>query len=202
MKFLNTRRLRFIFGLLGLSAIATEIIVLVNQGVFNPSNFFSFFTIQSNIIAALLLLYLALTNAASYKIQVIRGATALYMLMTGVIFALLLSGLTDVRLTAVPWDNTVLHYIMPIVVVLDWVLNPPKNKLPAKVVWAWVVFPFAYVAYTLVRGSIVSWYPYPFLNPQASSYAEVGAVSVVIAVLVVAAGFVLRSVQLGKKKRT
>lgn len=201
MKVLSIRHSRFFFGLLGLSAVVTEIAVLVNQGVFNPFNFFSFFTIQSNIAAAILLLYLALANNMSQRVQVVRGAVVLYMLMTGVIFALLLSGLADVRLTAVPWDNTVLHYIMPIVVVLDWILYPPKKKLPIQAVWAWVVFPLVYVVYTLLRGSMVSWYPYPFLNPQTSSYIDVGIVSMVMALFVVTAAFILRSLQPKTKKR-
>ena len=37
-------------GQLGLSAIVTEIVVLINRGRFNPVNFFSYFTIESNIL--------------------------------------------------------------------------------------------------------------------------------------------------------
>lgn len=200
MKVVATRHLRLFFGLLGLSAVITEIIILVNEGVFNPLNFFSFFTIQSNIAAALLLLYLATARNVSQTVQAIRGAISLYMLMTGVIFALLLSGLADARLTALPWDNTVLHYIMPIVVTLDWAIHPPKKKLAPKAVWAWTIFPIVYVIYTLLRGSAVGWYPYPFLNPQASSYVEVGVTSVVIAVFVIIAAFALNSFRLSKKE--
>jgi hypothetical protein len=200
MKVVATRHLRLFFGLLGLSAVITEIIILVNEGVFNPLNFFSFFTIQSNIAAALLLLYLATARNVSQTVQAIRGAISLYMLMTGVIFALLLSGLADARLTALPWDNTVLHYIMPIVVILDWAIHPPKKKLAPKTVWVWTIFPIVYVIYTLLRGSAVGWYPYPFLNPQASSYIEVGVTSVVIAVFVIIAAFALNSFRLSKKE--
>lgn len=183
---------RVLFGILGLSSILLEIIVLNNEGVFNAFNFFSFFTILSNLFAALYLTYFGLTDNGSYKSQVLRGAATLYMLMTGVIFALLLSGIETIRLTAVPWDNLVLHYLMPIFVVTDWLLNPPKKALSNKAVLLWIIFPVAYVAYTLVRGTIVSWYPYPFLNPLTSSYAQIAIVSAVIAVFVVIAAFGLR----------
>lgn len=187
-----TRLTRLLLGLLGFSAILTEIIVLTNEGVFNAANFFSFFTILSNTFAAILFIYLGFTNKTSNRLEVVRGAVTLYMLMTGVIFAVLLAGLENIRLTATPWDNVVLHYIMPIVVVGDWLLHPPKKRLPLKAVGVWVLFPIAYVVYTLIRGSIVSWYPYPFLNPLQSSYAQVLTTSVIIAVFVSAAAVVLR----------
>lgn len=186
------RGTRILLGLLGLSSIVIEIIVLSNEGVFNAFNFFSFFTILSNLFAALFLIYFGLTNNISNKTQVIRGAVTLYMLMTGVIFAVLLSGLENVRLTAIPWDNLVLHYIMPIVLVGDWLINPPKKAIPAKAIAVWTVFPIAYVVYTLIRGSIVSWYPYPFFNPSLSSYQQVAITTIIIAVFVILGAFGLQ----------
>lgn len=192
MNFSYTRIARVFFGLLGLSALITEVVVLLSEGTFKPVNFFSFFTVLSNIFAASLLIYLGFAKKTSQKTEVIRGAITLYMLMTGVIFAFLLASLEGVRLTATPWDNVVLHYIMPIVVVGDWFLHPPKKRLPAKIVALWAVFPVTYVIYTLIRGSIVSWYPYPFFNPNLTSYGQVLATSAIIAVFVIIAAFGIR----------
>lgn len=186
------RAIRVALGLLGLSSIVIEIIVLRNEGVFNAFNFFSFFTILSNLFAALFLIYFGLTDNFSNKTQVIRGAVTLYMLMTGVIFAVLLSGLENVRLTAIPWDNLVLHYIMPMVLVGDWFINPPKKAIPARTIALWAVFPVLYVVYTLIRGSIVAWYPYPFFNPSISSYQQVAVTTVIIAVFVILGAFGLQ----------
>lgn len=113
------RSARLFFAALGTSAIITEIVVLVSEQSFNPGNFFSFFTILSNCAAVIVLAYFGIKKNPSVKSQSVRAAVTLYMIMTGVIFAMLLSGLTGVRLTATPWDNTVLHYIMPIVVLID-----------------------------------------------------------------------------------
>lgn len=188
----RTRGARVFLGALGLSSVFIEIIVLVGEGTFNAFNFFSFFTVLSNIFAATFLIYFGFTDSFSRKAQIVRGAITLYMLMTGVIFAMLLAGLENVRLTAVPWDNLVLHYIMPIVVVGDWILHPPKKALPGKAIALWVIFPILYVVYTLVRGSVVSWYPYPFLNPSASSYTQVIAISLIISVFVLISAYGLR----------
>ncbi len=187
-----TRLTRIAFGLLGFSSIILEIVVLSNEHVFNGINFFSFFTIISNILAAGYLMYFGITNNHSDASQTFRGAVTLYMLMTGVIFALLLSGLDNVRLTAVPWDNTVLHYIMPIVLVVDWLLSPPRKSLKRNVILAWITLPCVYILYTLIRGAVVGWYPYPFLNPSLSSYGQVIFTSAIIAIFVVGAAFLLR----------
>ena len=192
MNNIYVRCARIVFGILGLSSVLIEIIVLSNEGVFNAANFFSFFTILSNIFAAVYFVYFGFTNNYSRKSQIIRGAVTLYMLMTGVIFALLLSGIENIRLTAVPWDNLVLHYLMPIVVVGDWLINPPKISISLKTIAIWVTFPIIYVAYTLIRGSYVMWYPYPFLNPLTSSYMQIAVTSVVLAIFVILAACGLR----------
>lgn len=170
------------FALLGLSAIVTEIAVLVERGRLIPANFFSFFTIESNLFAVVILILSALALARGKHgktMAMLRGASTLYMITVGVVFSLLLAGL-DVELTAVPWDNTVLHYIMPVVVALDWLLDIPKVRIAFKHALVWLVFPVVYVIYSLIRGHFVNWYPYPFLNPDINGYESVMMTSVIL----------------------
>lgn len=172
---------KILFGLLGLSAVTTEIVTLVGLGRFNPSNFFSFFTIESNLLAAIVLLVGALFTLRGKlpkDFDLVRGAATLYMATTGIVFALLLSGLEASLLTAVPWDNTVLHYIMPVALLLDWVIDPPKAKITFKRALVWLIYPIVYVAYSLIRGGIVGWYPYPFLNPATNGYVGILVTSI------------------------
>ncbi|MCY1375108.1 hypothetical protein D9M69_624970 [compost metagenome] len=85
------------------------------------------------------------------------------MVVVGIVFSLLLR---DVDLGALrPWINTLLHHVMPCVVLLDWLLQPPRRRLGGRQLLWTLVFPMAYLVYTLVRGSRTGWYPYPFLNP-------------------------------------
>lgn len=175
---------RLFFALLGLSAVVTEIAVLIERGKFVPANFFSFFTIESNLFAVVILILSALALARGKQgkaIAMLRGASTLYMIVVGVVFSLLLSGL-DVELTAVPWDNTVLHYILPIVVALDWLLDIPKVRIAFKQALVWVAFPIVYVVYSLIRGNAIGWYPYPFLNPDTHGYASVITTSIILTV--------------------
>ena len=55
-------------------------------------NFFSFYTVLSNLLAGSFLIYLGLSNSHSKRTEYLRGAVTLYMFMTGVIFAVLLAG--------------------------------------------------------------------------------------------------------------
>jgi hypothetical protein len=189
---------RLVFATLGFVAVITEIVTLNNRNIFNPSNFFSYFTIESNLLAAMMLAIFAFSyryNAeTAKKLYVFKGAITLYMLMTGVIFAVLLAPIEDAILTAVPWDNIVLHYIIPIVVVVDWLCFQPKVVISFKQSLAWLGFPAAYVTYSLIRGSIVGWYPYPFLNAEKNGYIQTLAVIAVLFVLVFFAAQLLRKV--------
>lgn len=195
---------RIFFGLLGVSAIITEIAVLMERSVFTPANFFSYFTIESNLLAIALLLYLGIENKARSKsrlLATLRGAVTLYMVMTCIIFIVLLSGIEGATLTAVPWDNVVLHYIMPVAVLADWLLDKPTVKLTFKRALIWLVFPVFYVIYSLIRGAMVNWYPYPFLNPLPHGYSSVIITSAVLIVGVVVATWLLW-LPLGKSKAT
>ena len=176
---------RVLLALLGFSAVVTEIATLVERGVFVPANFFSYFTIEGNLFTVAVLLTAAVAPARHRRlVDLLRGAATLYMVVIFLVFSVLLAGIEDSTLTAVPWDNTVLHYVMPVAVLADWLLDPPRSRIPFRTGVSWLLFPIAYVGYSLVRGSVVEWYPYPFLDP-ADGYTEVAVVSVAIAVVCV-----------------
>lgn len=139
---------------------------------FDSANFFSFFTIQSNILAAAALALAALVRSEERTrvFDVLRGATTLYIAITGVVFALLLAGLQESLQTPSPWVNFVLHKLIPVVVVADWLVDPPRHRLPLRVAVAWLAYPAAWLVYTLVRGTSTDWYPYPFVDVSELGY--------------------------------
>lgn len=190
---------KLVFGLLGLSAVVTEIIILVGRGRFVPENFFSYFTIESNIFAAIILLvgagFLLSKKLTPGWFEFLRGAAALYMITTGAVFSVLLANLDPSALTALPWDNTVLHYIIPIAMALDWFFDPPRKRIAFKRAMIWFVYPLAYVAYTMIRGALTGWYPYPFLDPTIDGYGKVAIIAIGITITVVVFTGVLLGVQ-------
>jgi len=164
-----------------------------SETAFQKSNFFSFFTIQSNIIGVTALFALALVPRArrSPLFDGARNAAVLYMAITGVVFALLLGGLQEELQTTIPWVDFVVHKLMPVVLVADWLVDPPRHRLPRWTVLAWLSYPLAWFAYTLARGEAVDWYPYPFVDVSRIGYDGVLGRSVVLAIGFAAAGAAL-----------
>jgi len=116
----------------------------------------------------------------------------LYMTITFLVYTVLLAPASaDVGLTA-KWVDLVVHFIGPIVVLLDWVVDPPRRWLSLRVIGGWLVFPAVYFAYSLIRGPIADWYPYPFLDPNEHSYAVIVLYAAVILVVFLLVALALR----------
>ncbi len=181
---------RVFFAGLTLVAIVYQMIFSNHEfEQFRISNFFSFFTIESNIIALVVLALFGLrrSTSATQSLELLRGAAVLYMATTGVVYGLLLSGYTEGLDTTLPWVNNVVHRIMPLVLVADWLINPPAVRVAFRTALVWLIFPIVFLVYSLIRGPIVDWYPYPFLNPDdVGGYGGVALYCVGIAVFIVA----------------
>lgn len=150
-------------------------------------NFFSFFTIESNVLAVISLavgaVVVALGRTETAAPTVFRLVAVTYMTVTLIVYNLLLRGIELPQGQTVPWSNEILHVVGPLLVIADWLFAPGRGRLEWKHVWAVVVFPIAWAAYTLIRGPIVNWYPYPFLDPTNS---ENGYLSVAFYVILIA----------------
>lgn len=185
--------------------------VLVNEtpsGSHVPTyvaNYFSFFTIQSNIMAAVYLGLAAIWGftkgrrgvAQPMPLAGFQILTACCMILTGVVYNVLLRGLERDGGIApfVDWTNELMHVIAPLVLLVDVIVSPRPRRVP----WGTILLPLgyvvAYLTYTFIRapfiispvGAAPYWYPYPFLNPHAQG----GWGGVASYIVVIAAGFVL-----------
>lgn len=169
---------RLVLGSLTLAAVIAQALYLQLEGVLNPFNYLGYFTNLSNIFASVVFIFCALyllkRRKPSPRDDTIRGAATLYMAVTGLVYITLLSG-EDLGLL-MPWVNVVTHIIMPAAVIADWLFQPPLSVLRLKHIALWLVFPGVFLVYSLIRGSIVQWYPYPFLDPaQVGGYGGVTA---------------------------
>lgn len=163
-------------------AIVVQAAVLVGEDRFDPTRFFAFFTIQSNLIGAATLAWLALRGQGSRSraLESLRGAAAVYLTITFFVVIFLLSGV-DVGLQ-LGWVDVVLHKLFPVVVVVDCLIDPPHHRLQRRDALLWLAFPLAWIAATLVRGAADGWYPYPFLDPANRGYGQVAVTTVAIAI--------------------
>lgn len=143
-------------------------------------NMFSFFTIQSNVLAVFVLMIGAVIALRWVEepqwFGTVRAAVTTYMVVTGVVYNLLLRGIELPQGATIPWSNEVLHVVGPVILIADWLLLANSRRLPARAIWWIVAYPIAWAAYTLLRGAFLTdprtgsaWYPYPFLNPEISA---------------------------------
>ncbi|SIT85382.1 Pr6Pr family membrane protein [Microbacterium sp. RU33B] len=148
-------------------------------------NFFSFFTILSNLLAVLVLLWAVVwfwtrgrrSASEPRALAFALASVTTYMIVTGVVYNLLLRGYQLEPGAVVPWSNEILHLAGPAFFVLDLFLGPRRRRLPWGAVVGIIVFPIVWVLYTLVRASFITnpttgdpwWYPYPFLDPHRNS---------------------------------
>lgn len=99
----------------------------------NLFNFFGFFTVQSNLLAAAVLLLLGghdLTGRAQPGwLPVARGCVTVYVIIVGIVYAVLLAPLGEAGGVPIAWANTVLHIISPILMPVGWLVfrdRPPS----------------------------------------------------------------------------
>lgn len=178
--------LRLAVALLGLTAIMSTFFDTATRATINPFNFFGFFTMQSNIILVIVLLVAAVASLSGRRqsngLVLVRGCATTYIAITGVVYAILLSGQEGGVTLA--WANSVLHVILPLYAALDWVLFSDRSALPWKKLWVALIYPVFWIIVVLIRGATDGWVPYPFLNP-AQGYGVVALYAVAIAVAAV-----------------
>jgi hypothetical protein len=139
-------------------------------------NFFSYFTIISNILIALAMTLpcLAPTSrlGAWFMRPPVRTVLAGYIIVVALVYHLMLRGLFHPQ----GWRlvcQIILHYVTPTLFVLDWLLFVPKRELSWRLAFSGLVLPVLYVGWTLVHGALAGFYPYPFINVLRLGYEQV-----------------------------
>jgi hypothetical protein len=191
---------RLFFGLLTFAALIRAFIYSFVQSGNSGVNFFSYFTILTNLLVAIVLVASAINlirrKPPTETDDIIRGSATGSIAIVGIVFGLLLSQMDS---GMIPWTNFVAHYLMPVIMVLDWLLHPPRSKLLLKHIWLWLIYPLAYLIYSLIRGAATNWYPYWFIDPNQSPRGWIGVALFATAITL---GFILVSfalLRLGNK---
>lgn len=134
-------------------------------------NFFSYFTILTNIIAATAMTASLLAPGSFLDRPSVRTAIATYIIIVGVVYHLILRDLWDPQGWQLVADVS-LHYVTPVLFALDWLLFVPKRGVRwSTAVWA-LVYPLAYMGWTLWHGSWSGFYPYPFVDVSQIGLAK------------------------------
>ena len=178
------RLVRALSILVVLAAIVAQMKASADGGAFDPTRFFAYFTIQSNLIGVAVFAWLVTRpdGTRSRGVELFRAAAAVYLTVTFFVVIFLLS---DVPVgLQLQWVDIVLHKIFPVIVVLDWVVDPPRSRLVLRDIGSLIAFPLAWTALTMIRGAVdpTHWYPYPFLDPAKGGYGQVLVTAVAITI--------------------
>lgn len=218
---------RIAAALLGLAAIAAQLTLSIQNaresstawGSHVPTvaaNFLSFFTIESNLLAAIVLTTAAIwslrhrnTNGAEpHWLAVLLVCASTYMIVTGVVYNTLLRNVVLPQGVTVAWANEVLHVILPVFLLVDVLFAPRRRALSWRMVGGAVIFPIAWVTYTLLRANLITapgtgdpwWYPYPFLDPHLVPGGYLGVAGYVVGIAIVIVGFAAFVVWVGRRR--
>ena len=197
---------------LALSGLLMGIVALVLQFYFMLNNrtasipetiirFFSFFTILTNCLVAVAFASIAAGSKSKWNSffskRSVFTAVTVYILVVGLVYNVILRWQWNPQ----GWEklaDELLHTVIPLYVLLFWWLFVSAQTLKWKDVLPWLWYPLIYCAYTLLRGSFVDFYPYPFMDVLKLGYSTVILNSLYVTFAFLVVSFLL--VALGKWK--
>ncbi|SFW65452.1 hypothetical protein SAMN04489730_2487 [Amycolatopsis australiensis] len=158
--------------LVALTGLVAQVVATVNTPGARVANLLSFFTIDSNLLVALTAALVALGVARGRLFTVLWLDALVGITVTGIVYQVALAGLYELHGLSL-FADTVLHKVTPILFVLGWLLVGPRGALTWPAVRWSLVYPLAWLAFTLPRGALTGFYPYPFVDAGALGYGRV-----------------------------
>jgi len=158
----------------------------------NLIKYFSFFTIETNLLVAVVLtIFCARPQAAQFLTRPsVKSALVVYIIIVGVVYAVLLRNLWHphgVQLLA----DLVLHDAIPLLYPFYWLVFLPKGSLRwSDPVW-WLVYPVLYFLYGMLRGAAFGTYLYPFFDVAQLGFARVLLNAIVLLAVFFGLGVIL-----------
>lgn len=136
-------------------------------------DYFTYFTILSNILVAVILTMLFVNPLRDGRaFRVLRLDTVLMITITGIVYNVVLAA--DAK--NVGWQvlaNALEHVWTPILTVVVWLLVGPRGWINLRTIaWSFAL-PIGWLAFALVRGAVIGAYPYPFLDVARFGYGTV-----------------------------
>ncbi len=191
---------RFICSVTGIFALIVQLYLIVSnvhpggpgylQEIFR---YFSYMTIWTNILVTIAFffpLFFPFSHLSLFLNKpIVEGGLLVYIFLVMLINHFFLAGI--VQLTGMQWVvDLFLHYIIPVLYIVFWIFFGIKGRQEYSNSIRWLIFPFIYILYVLMRGAIIAQYPYPFIDVTELGYAVVLRNSVLIAVAYLIVGLI------------
>ncbi|MBP6589424.1 MAG: Pr6Pr family membrane protein [Chitinophagaceae bacterium] len=195
---------RIILAAISWFALILQFRIMINSGAVTglsrpmlAANFFSYFTILSNLLVAVSISFQLnfpkSKQGQFFSSSSVSTAIAVYIFIVGLVYNLVLRGIWSPTGWQLVADN-LLHVAVPLLYILYWYFFSSPEKLPWKSLLSWLVFPAFYLTYTLIRGALVNWYPYPFVDAGNLGYVKVALNSLAVLAAILITGSVLLTI--------
>ena len=168
----STRSALAVIAVLAWVALVLQFLLMVQQAAPGTTfhaiaNYFSFFTILTNLLVALCATFPLLASHSAGGQFFLRPSTqtaiAVYIAIVGITYSLLLRHMWNPQGTQKIAD-VLLHDVVPVVYVAFWIFLVPKLTLRWSDAVRWLAYPLVYMVYTVARGLVTHWYPYYFID--------------------------------------
>ena len=153
--------------------------------------YFSYFTIQSNFLVAVSMVFIIRERLGSQLFRVIRLASLIGITVTGIVAAIALPPSPNYTTGSLVCDR-LLHVVVPALTFIGWVAFGPRGVVRREDLLPALVWPVAWLVATLALGPLVTWYPYPFINVDRIGLGRTLLNCAVIALLFLALGALAR----------
>ena len=187
------------------------IAILIQCGVFDGNYQFSvlrYYTLLSNVFCVIYYMCAiayALKKSDTFMPQ-LKGTLVMCITVTGMVYHFLLSSIFSMQGTKAI-SNIILHYSVPIMTLLDWLLFDKKGVYKKYSPFIWIIAPYVYLSYVLIVQQFGitfngSKFPYPFLDVDKLGYEQVVLTVIGLTVFFLVLGFIIYAIDhlMGKKK--
>lgn len=164
---------------------------------------FAYFTVQTNILT---MIYLGVTlwwmlhhRTLDAPAPRVRGAVVVALTITMLVSHVMLNNWanpippmfqSDPAAALDAQSIFLVHYVVPVMMLVDWVVGRPHGTIRASDLWRIGIFPVAYGLLMIARGALFpvvnDRYPYPFLDPSENGWGwVVGQLATLVVIVVV-----------------
>ncbi len=192
------RAFLIVIALAGWTGIILQLVVTIRAGshagvpaLRSALLVLSYFTVLTNLLVTMIV-SARVARVSARNILSRPGtlaAAAVYLLVVGIIYSLLLRALwspTGLQKAA----DVILHDLMPVLYLTWWLMFAPKGGLTWSGPFKWLAYPLAYFAISLVMSHLTGRYLYPFADVPALGIAAVAGNGILLLLLFLVLGLI------------
>lgn len=135
--------------------------------------FFSYFTVTTNTLVAVTTTIALCAPQTKWGRRCAKPsaitAIAVYIVVVGLVYNIVLRPLSHLQ----GWNRVgdeLVHSAVPLLYTSYWLGFATKGSVMISRSVRWLLYPFLYLVYTFVHGTMANWYPYPFMNASEIGY--------------------------------